>query len=1200
MKHISIRVPWHENKWNGTVCNCPANNPFCMMLHNIAERKVVDKEQSLANKSFSVLNKDNMPACMTENGGFMSNKPYKRIFTHIYAWNKSNPHSKLLSTEVTLNPYTIFGIPFRYLNNEVQDELSRKYPEMPKDEIAPFNTSWVYGRDRQYSILNKFASNIVPGSSIAVFYCKNGNPIDEDCARLIVGMGDVTRTQNVMSYDTTVDYSYPFWDVIFEHGIREDLGKSKGFLLPYHDYLNLVDDFIEKTTGKKKSEVLDEIKLSLDKLGNSQRIFNELSYGCDYISNHSMLIILDAARKCLENVIRHRLVGGDWKKQILWIDNQIAKVKDMIGPFPSFAEALHAIGVNYAYLIEQDIRNNGYCGAKDNPWIAFDNLMTKKIVIENAVYQPELAQYKTLWKSTTEEQRKVLYLMSRFEINSDVIRYWYELPDKYAELIENPYIISEECSLIDDNVVTTEMIDLGIISDPKIQGEWIPEKPSLVETKIDLRRIRSLVVHKLKMALEDGDTLLSVKELENYVKDSLLKDNMQLPVNYLMTNRGYMEKLLSYIVPENGQNAIQLYDYYEEESFLQKKFKARAAKPVKISLHEDWEALVKGSINGYDKTNERSRSAANDQIRALQMFSDKRLSVLTGPAGTGKTTVVKAFLSSKQIKNEGVLLLAPTGKARVRLGKMAEGIQAYTLAQFLSRQGFFNWHRMEAFVPEDENHPKYSGAKNIIVDECSMLTCDDFYVLLNALDLKYVQRIILIGDPSQLPPIGPGRTFADLCNFLDGKNKDAITHLKTVVRTIHTGESDILSLASWFSSEKPTKDADQIFEKIISDKLDGDMSVYTWNDEYDLQEKLYEVLNKELPHSEWDMKDRILNSIGIDNIQNAYADPDIVENLQVLSPVINPVWGTYQLNTYFQNWLGNTNRNFSVEITPNFIYYGDKVIQLINEVRKSYPSNEKKQLSNGQIGFVKYANHKNKVANVVFSGLPKETFTYYPSQTDDKDSVLELAYAITIHKSQGSDFNTVLVVLPKTGKILSRELIYTALTRAKSKLILMVQDNISWLMEFTKPQQSVLGRRNSNLFNYSVREDSAAIPFVEGLIHTTASPGLIVRSKSEVIIANLLYNKGIAFEYEKMIEENNHRCIPDFTFEDASGDTIIWEHLGMLDNPAYRASWERKLAFYESIGFIEGENLFTTRDHEDGSIHTDEIEEIIEQIEELI
>lgn len=1199
MKHISIRVPWHDNKWNGTICNCPNNNPFCMMLHNISERRDVDKEQSLSNKSFSVLENDNLPACVTENGGFMNDKPYKRIFKHTYAWNKNNPHSKLLPTEVGLNPYSIFGIPFRYLNANSQEDLNKKYPNLPEDEIASFKTDWVYGRERQYAILRTFASNIVTESSLAVFYCKNGNPIDEDCARLIVGMGSITKVHDVMSYESMADYSYPFWDIIFEHGIRQDLEKSQGFLLPYHEYLGLDESLIEKTTHKKKSEVLDEIKLSLGKLGNSQRIFDELSYGCDYISNHSMLIILDAARKCLEHVIQHRLVGGNWKGQILWIDNQIAKVKDMIGPFPSFAETLRAIGVNYAYLIEQDLRNNGYCGAKDNPWQAFDKLMKGSISIGNTVYQSELSLYKTLWNSITDEQCMVLSLMSRFEINSDIIKQWYEQPEKYVELIKNPYIICEESDLDDDNVVTTEMIDLGIVSDPKIQGEWIPAKPSLVETKIDLRRIRSLVVYKLKIALKEGDTLLSIKELEDYIKDSLAEDELQLPVNYLLTNREFIEKILDYITPEDTGGALQLRRYHQEEAFLRKKFSARAAKMVKNPLTENWSSLVIDSIDGFDNTNERSRVAAEDQIRALKMFGDKRLSVLTGPAGTGKTTVVQAFLSSNQIMNEGVLLLAPTGKARVRLGKMGGNVQAYTLAQFLSSRGFFNWQKMEPYVPADTASSKYTGARNIIVDECSMLTCNDFFVLLNALDLKYVQRIIFIGDPSQLPPIGPGRTFADLCNYLDNNNKEAITHLKTVVRTIRTGDSDILSLASWFSGEKPAKDADQIFEKMIDKKLDRDLSVYTWKDENDLNDKLQEVLKQELSHPEWNIKDRIRHSIGVDNIEKAMIDPDVVENFQVLSPVIAPVWGTYQLNTNFQNWLGNTSKKLSVEITPNFIYYGDKIIQLQNEQRSSYPVNVKRQLSNGQIGFVKFANHKSGIANVVFAGLPNETFTYYPSKNDDKGSVIELAYAITIHKSQGSDFNTVLVVLPKRGRILSRELIYTAFTRAKSKLILLVQDNISWLMEYTKPQQSVLAHRNSNIFEFSVRENAVNIPYVEGLIHTTEN-GLIVRSKSEVIIANMLNEHKVEFEYEKLINENGHRYIPDFTFEDASGDTIIWEHLGMLDNPAYKDSWKRKLEFYNSIGFIEGNNLFTTRDHEDGSIHSDEIKIIIDEIEKLI
>lgn len=115
------------------------------------------------------------------------------------------------------------------------------------------------------------------------------------------------------------------------------------------------------------------------------------------------------------------------------------------------------------------------------------------------------------------------------------------------------------------------------------------------------------------------------------------------------------------------------------------------------------------------------------------MFSQRKLCVLTGSAGTGKTSVVKSFIASEQIKKEGVLLLAPTGKARVRLGSMAHGVKSMTIAQFLTRCGCFDWTNMEAFVPYDIDNHKYAIEKNIIIDECSMLTCDDFYVLFNAL-----------------------------------------------------------------------------------------------------------------------------------------------------------------------------------------------------------------------------------------------------------------------------------------------------------------------------------------------------------------------------------------------------------------------------------------------------------------------------------
>lgn len=192
-------------------------------------------------------------------------------------------------------------------------------------------------------------------------------------------------------------------------------------------------------------------------------------------------------------------------------------------------------------------------------------------------------------------------------------------------------------------------------------------------------------------------------------------------------------------------------------------------------------------------------------------------------------------------------------------------------------------------------------------------------------------------------------------------------------------------------------------------------------------------------------------------------------------------WGTYQLNAYFQELRGGESTRFSIPVGPSTLGVTDKVIQLQNTKMQAYPSKEKKQLSNGQIGFVKFA--KDSKADVCFSGYPNEAFTFYVDRGEDSEQKIDLAYAITIHKSQGSDFNTVLVVLPKNGIILSRELIYTALTRAKKKLILLIEDSVQWLMEYSKPQLSILARRNTNLFEYSVREEKVSVPYVEGLIH---------------------------------------------------------------------------------------------------------------------
>ena len=121
-----------------------------------------------------------------------------------------------------------------------------------------------------------------------------------------------------------------------------------------------------------------------------------------------------------------------------------------------------------------------------------------------------------------------------------------------------------------------------------------------------------------------------------------------------------------------------------------------------------------------------------------------------------------ALVRCKQIAEDGVLLLAPTGKARVRLQRATDR-EASTIAQFLYRLGRYDGARQRPLF-SGETHRK---EKTVVIDECSMLTMDDLYAVLRALDLGHVERLILVGDPNQLPPIGVGRPFADLVGVLD-------------------------------------------------------------------------------------------------------------------------------------------------------------------------------------------------------------------------------------------------------------------------------------------------------------------------------------------------------------------------------------------------------------------------------------------------
>jgi hypothetical protein len=258
-------------------------------------------------------------------------------------------------------------------------------------------------------------------------------------------------------------------------------------------------------------------------------------------------------------------------------------------------------------------------------------------------------------------------------------------------------------------------------------------------------------------------------------------------------------------------------------------------------------------------------------------------------------------------------------------------------------------------------------------------------------------------------------------------------------------------------------------------------------------------------------------------------------------------------------------------IGPERIVLGDKVMQTRNDSRaKAYPENAgMNYVANGEIGVVVgRANRSPNFANVEFSSQIGATYGYRPSSSDDP--WLELAWAVTVHKSQGSEFGITFLVLPARVAV-SRELLYTALTRQTRKVVILHEGSIDDLFALASPALSETARRMTDLFRRPAPREltvgDSMRRFDGNLIHV-APGGILVRSKNEVIVASILQNVAPGrWSYERPLTIDGVTKYPDFTIETATGDEIIWEHLGMMNNPKYAADWEAKQEWYVANGY---------------------------------
>ncbi len=492
-------------------------------------------------------------------------------------------------------------------------------------------------------------------------------------------------------------------------------------------------------------------------------------------------------------------------------------------------------------------------------------------------------------------------------------------------------------------------------------------------------RIKALIPYIMNnLMYKNGSTILEVESIYlNFIKYFKKKIKLETFIYYLEELNKEGEVILL-------ENKATLKEYYESEKNISTFLK----KLNKIKDYYD-EAKIDLLIKNYSKENKIIFN--EEQKEAIKRSLLSNLFVITGGPGTGKTTIIKGIVEiykkllideykgttkmlSKSEITSEITLLAPTGRSAKRLGESVN-MEASTIHKFLK------WNlETKSFGINEFNK---SDARLVIIDEASMIDIFLFSSLLKGLKDKV--KLIIVGDSFQLPSISPGNVLNDIINS-DKINK---VYLKEIYRT--KKDSYIINFAT---------------------KIKNKESFTTLKDYTDF---------KFIESEDVNIKKYLIQ------ISKNYLKKELnIDNFQVLAPMYKGENGIDNLNIVLQEIFNKKDKHKEEIKIGNKIYREkDKVIQLINDLDNN--------VFNGDIGYIKKIKKEKEDTRIDIDFMGNIV-----SYKSDKFDNFSHAYAISIHKSQGSEYDNVVIILSKTFKrMFYNKLIYTAVTRAKKSLILI-------------------------------------------------------------------------------------------------------------------------------------------------------------------
>ncbi len=515
-------------------------------------------------------------------------------------------------------------------------------------------------------------------------------------------------------------------------------------------------------------------------------------------------------------------------------------------------------------------------------------------------------------------------------------------------------------------------------------------------------RIRSGMLYVLQKAAGSGHVCLPIDILLRELTTLLLIDidNIEDHLMDMMIDRKIVVKDVQ------GVNVVYARMYYNMEQST-----ASMLCRLNVEFNYDKERCLDRIRNIEKKSN---ISLEEEQRSAVMEAVGRGVLVVTGGPGTGKTTTINTII--KYFENEGqkVLLAAPTGRAAKRMTETT-GKEAKTIHRLLEMTGAPEENEKAEFM-RDEDNPLEADV--IIVDEMSMVDISLIYSLLKAVVVG--TRLILVGDVNQLPSVGPGNVLSDII----GSEVFTVVRLNKIFR--QAAMSDIVVNAHKINSGEYVSLENRSKDFLFLKRSMPDMIISA----------MITLIREKLP---------------------PYVHADIFD-IQVLAPARKGALGVERLNVILQQYLNPPDRSKREYETANqgIFREGDKVMQIKNnyqlewEVKGSYNITIEQGLGvfNGDIGIIREINGAASNMTVEFDEGRRVVYTF--EQLDE----LELAYAVTIHKSQGSEYPAVVIPMFTGPRMLmNRNLLYTAVTRAKHCVCLVGVPEVFYEMVANEREQ---------------------------------------------------------------------------------------------------------------------------------------------------